>query len=402
MFFGASLKKSYNMTRIAAYIGYVVQAITINYTPMLFVCFMGQFSLSVEQISALVTLTFVVQFSVDMLGVLLVRALSYRTMLLVSHALACLGLVLMSVLPFAADAFLGFCISIIVYSSGSGLIELSVSPVIESCPSKNKAAEMSFLHSFYCWGQVAAVGLSTLFFAFFGVERWRIMTLIWAAVPALNFFSFLVCPLDARAETKKNSGVRTLLGHRVFVLLMLIITCSGAAEIAVSQWASAYCETALGVSKTVGDIAGPMAFAVCMGIARAGYALAGTRLKLERFMLVCALGCVIGYLTVSLSPFAWLGLVGFCICGISVGILWPGAFSLASRHIDGGGSMYALLSFAGDAGCTLGPLFAGLCASRMGDDIGFGILCAVVFPVLLCLFVAALIRETSKRCDEAE
>ena len=390
-------KQSYTLTKTASYIGCAVQAITINFTPMLFVAFMSELSLSVEELSVLVALTFAVQFLIDFISVFLVRRVSYRTLVLLAHAFSCVGFLLMAILPSVMDSFAGLLIATAVYSSGSGFIEVAVSPIIESCPSKNKAAEMSFLHSFFCWGQVAAVGLSTLFFAFFGVEEWRLLTLLWAAVPFCNFFLFIICPLDLEAQTNKSRGVRELLGCRQFILLMLIITCSGAAEITVSQWASAYCETALGVSKTVGDIAGPMAFAVCMGVARAGYALAGERLKLERCMLVCAVGCVIGYLTVSLSGVAWLGLIGFCICGLSVGILWPGAFSLASRYVDGGGSMYAMLSFSGDAGCTLGPLAAGMCASYRGDDIGFGILCSTTFCVLLVVFVLRFLQLTEKR-----
>ena len=387
----------YTLTKIASYVGYVVQAITINFTPLLFVCFMREFSLSIEEVSALVALTFTVQFAVDFLSVFLVRRISYRVLILIAHVLSCLGLLSMAILPSLMPAFWGLCISIVVYSSGSGFIEVVVSPIIESCPSKNKAAQMSLLHSFYCWGQVATVGVSTLFFAFFGVESWRWMTLIWACVPFCNFFCFLFCPLDLEAETQKSRGIRSLFSSVEFILLMLVITCSGAAEIAVSQWASAYCETALGVSKTVGDIIGPMAFAVCMGVSRLGYSLFAQNFKLERVMLTSSLLCVAGYLVVSLSPYAWLGLVGFGICGLAVGVLWPGAFSLASRHVDGGGTMYALLSFSGDAGCTLGPLIAGICASYRGDDIGFGISCATVFPALLCVWMLSFIRIIAKR-----
>ena len=382
-----SLIHSYTLTKTASYIGYVVQAITINFTPLLFVCFMGQYSLSMREISALVTLTFVFQFSIDFLSVFLLRRVGYRALVLAAHALSCAGLVLLCVLPEIMDSFLGLCIAVGVYSSGSGFIEVVVSPIIESCPSRNKAAQMSFLHSFYCWGQVAAVGISTLYFAFFGVEAWKTMTLIWACIPLLNILLFSLCPLDVDVTIGTSKPLRALFGRRDFLLLMLIIMCSGAAEIALSQWASAYCETALGVPKTVGDIAGPMGFAVCMGISRLGYAVLGDRLKLEWCMLASSVLCAIGYLIVSLSPSAVLSLVGFGVCGLSVGVLWPGAFSLASKRVEGGGSMYALLSFSGDAGCTIGPLVCGLCASSFGDDIGIGLLISTVFPLALCIFM---------------
>ena len=366
----------YALTKTASYLGYVVQAITINFAPMLFVTFMGELGLSVGQVSALIALTFTVQFTVDFLSVFLVRIISYRVLVCTANLLAACGLSLMAVLPSVMSPFLGLCLAILVYSTGSGFIEVVVSPIIESCPSKNKAAEMSFLHSFYCWGQMATVGLSTLFFALVGISSWRVLTFMWAAVPAVNFLLFLFCPMNMTEQTEKSKGIRALFAKPDFLVIMLIILCSGASEIAVSQWASAYCETALGVTKTVGDIAGPMAFALCMGISRLGYSLLGHKVRLERFMLASGLMCFAGYMVISLSPYAWMGLCGFGICGLAVGILWPGAFSLASKHVDGGGTMFALLSFSGDAGCTIGPFLAGIFASGREGDIGYGISCS--------------------------
>ncbi len=390
----------YALTKTAAYIGYVVQAITVNFAPMLFVTFMGEFGLTVAEVSALVALTFAVQFTVDFLSVFLVRRISYRVLVCTANMLAACGLALMALLPSVIPPFAGLCAAIFVYAVGSGLIEVVISPIIEACPSKNKAAEMSFLHSFYCWGQMATVGLSTLFFVLAGVSSWRVLTLMWAVIPFVNFFLFLFCPLNMTEQTEKSKGIRTLFAIPEFCVLMLIILCSGASEIAVSQWASAYCETALGVSKTVGDIAGPMAFAFFMGLARLGYSLLGHKVRLERFMLASGALCVAGYAIVSFSPSAWLGLAGFAVCGMSVGILWPGAFSLASKHVDGGGTMFALLSFSGDAGCMLGPFIAGMLASGRGDDIGYGISCASVFPIILCFALLALILLLGRRKRE--
>ncbi len=400
-----SLSKNYSITKTASYVGYIVQAIMINFAPMLFVTFMGEFGLSVAQVSVLVALTFFVQLTVDFLSVFLIKRISYRALTCTAHALAAAGLALMAVLPDVISPFAGLCAAVVVYSSGSGIIEVVISPIIESCPTKNKAAEMSLLHSFYCWGQMSAVGLSTLYFALRGITEWRTLALLWALVPLANFFVFLICPLNTSAQTEKSASLRALLTNADFLVTMLIILCSGASEIAVSQWASAYCETALGVSKTVGDIAGPMAFALCMGITRLGYSMLGHKVRLERFMLASGILCVAGYLVISFSPYAWMGLAGFGIVGFSVGILWPGVFSLASRYIDGGGTMFALLSFSGDAGCMLGPALAGLCAAGMGDDIGFGISCASVFPVVLCLglgtFMVRLAKHTKKPPERA-
>ena len=388
------------LTRAACYIGIMVQAITINFAPMLFVTFMGDFGFSVGQVSALITLTFIVQFVIDFLCVFIVGRISYRALSCTAHVFAFCGLVMMTFLPYVMSPFAGICLSILVYSAGSGLIEVIVSPIVESCPSKNKAAEMSLLHSFYCWGQTATVILSTVYFFAVGLDSWRVLSLAWAVVPLVNFFLFLFCPMNTSEQTEKSMRMRSLFSSCDFILLLAVILCAGAAELAVSQWASAYCETALGVTKAVGDLAGPMAFAVCMGIARVGYSIFGHRIRLERYMLASGILCAAGYLVISFSPFAWMGLAGFGICGLSVGVLWPGALSLAAKHVDGGGTMFAMLSFAGDAGCTLGPLIAGVFASYADGDIGYGISCATVFPLILCVAVAVLIfrfgRKTKK------
>ena len=385
------------LTKIACYIGIMVQAVTINFVPMLFVAFMGEFGLGVGQISALVALTFIVQFTVDFLCVFIVGRVSYRALSCTAHILAAAGLALMPLLPYVTDPFLGLCIAVLVYSTGSGLIEVIVSPIVESCPSSNKTAEMSLLHSFYCWGQTATVILSTVFFCFAGIDSWRVLSLVWAAVPLVNFFLFLSCPMNTSEQSEKSMRMKTLISNCDFLLLLVIIMCAGAAELAVAQWASAYCETALGVDKTVGDLAGPMAFAVCMGIARVGYGILGNRVRLERYMLASGILCVAGYLVIAFAPYAWLGLAGFGICGLAVGVLWPGTLSLAARHVDGGGTMFAMLSFAGDAGCTLGPFIAGMLAESAGGDIGYGISAAAVFPLVLCVAVALLILRLGKK-----
>ncbi len=390
--------KNYSLTKCAAYIGYVVQAICVNFAPMLFVTFMDEFDMSVEQVAILITVTFTVQFTVDFLSVFLVKHISYRVLVCAAHATAAIGLASMAVLPSVMYPTAGLVTAVVIYSVGSGLIEVVVSPIIESCPSKNKASQMSFLHSFYCWGQVSTVLLSTVFFVVFGVEAWRALALLWAAVPAFNLMLFLICPMkNIEEQTEKAASVGRLFKSADFMLIMLIILCSGAAEIAVSQWASAYCETGLGVSKTVGDIAGPCAFAVCMGISRVCYAVFGEKLKLQYVMLASGVLCVLGYFIIALSPVAVVGLVGFAVCGFAVGVLWPGAFSLASKHVDGGGTMFALLSFSGDAGCTLGPTIAGFMAAMRADDIRFGISCSSVFPIILTLSLVILCMRLSHK-----
>lgn len=281
---------------------------------------------------------------------------------------------------------------------GGGLLEVIVSPIVEACPTDNKEKMMSLLHSFYCWGSVAVVGISTLYFSIFTTANWKYLALIWAVVPivnALNFIRVPIAPLIEEGET--GLSFKQLLGNRMFRIFMLLILCSGASEQAVSQWASTFAEKGLGVSKTVGDLAGPMLFSVLMGVSRVIYGKFGDKIDLDGMMIFSGALCMASYLLIALSSSAVLGLVGVAMCGFSVGIMWPGTFSKASAGIKGGGTaMFALLALGGDLGCSSGPTFAGMMASAFGDDLKKGILCAIFFPALLTVLTIFTKRRKTK------
>ena len=177
-----------------------------------------------------------------------------------------------------------------------------------------------------------------------------------------------------------------LFRSKVFWVLVIMMVCSGACEQAVSQWASAFAETGLGISKTAGDLAGPMSFAVLMGGARAFYGKYGDKINLEKFMEGSAVLCVFSYLLISLAPWPFLNLIGCALCGFSVGIMWPGTFSRAAASLrTGGTAMFALLALAGDLGCSGGPTLVGFVSDAAGGSLKAGILAAVVFPALMLL-----------------
>ena len=268
---------------------------------------------------------------------------------------------------------------------GGGLIEVLVSPMVEACPTDNKEKAMSLLHSFYCWGHVGVVLISTIFFSTMGIENWKILARIWAVIPVLNGIVFLFSPIySLHEEGEKGLTICELFGKKIFWVVMLMMTCAGASEQAVSQWASTFAEEGLKVSKTVGDLAGPMAFAFLMGLARLLYGKYGEKIDLKRFMTYSSILCVISYLCISFVPNPLLSLLGCAICGFSVGIMWPGTFSIASASIRGGGTaMFALLALAGDLGCSGGPTLAGFVSSNLGNNLRMGILAAIVFPILL-------------------
>lgn len=378
---------NYNRTMYACFIGYIVQAIVNNFVPLLFVTFESTYHIPLSKITLLITINFLIQLLIDMLSAKFADKIGYKTSVMIAHICSAVGLVSLTVLPeLLPNAFIGILISVSIYAVGGGLIEVLISPIVEACPSDNKEKAMSLLHSFYCWGHVGVVLLSTVFFATAGIQNWKILTVLWALIPVLNMllFSkapFFTLPKDSEAE----SGNAFLFQKPAFWLLMLMMLCAGASEQAVSQWASTFAEQGLGVSKTVGDLAGPMSFALLMGLSRLIYGKFGERIALNRFMKLSTILCIASYLAIALVPIPLVGLIGCAVCGFSVGILWPGTYSKAAATIKGGTALFAWLAFAGDVGCAGGPTLAGMVSSAFRDNLRMGILFAIIFPLLMLL-----------------
>ena len=384
------MKSNYKKTMYACYIGYIVQAIVNNFVPLLFVTFQNSYQIPLSKITALVTVNFIIQLLIDMLSAKFIDKIGYRASVIIAHIVSAAGLILLTILPeLFSDAYTGTGImaSVAVYAVGGGLIEVLISPIMEACPTKNKEKTMSLLHSFYCWGHMGVVLLSTVFFSVAGIHNWKILTWIWAIIPLFNIVLFMKAPIySLHAAGERGLTVKDLFSKKVFWILMLMMACAGASEQAVSQWASAFAEQGLGVSKTAGDLAGPMAFAMLMGISRLIYGKYGDKLNLNRCMKTSCVLCVASYLCMALVPIPIIGLFGCAVCGFSVGILWPGTFSKAAASIKGGGTvLFAMLALAGDLGCSGGPTLAGAVSSGLNNNLRMGILAAVIFPILLLI-----------------
>lgn len=380
------MKTQYQGTIYACFVAYIVQAVVNNFVPLLFLTFQGSYGIPLSRITMLVTINFGLQLLVDLASVGFVDRIGYRTSMVLAHALAAAGLALLAILPeLLPSPFVGILLSVCVYAVGGGLLEVLVSPVVEACPSGHKEQAMSLLHSFYCWGHVGVVLVSTVFFALFGVGHWRALALVWALIPLGNMVAFTRVPIAPLMEDgQRGMTIGELARQKIFWVFLLMMVCAGASEQGVSQWASTFAEKGLGVSKAVGDLAGPMAFAALMGTSRAVYGRYGQRLDLNRFMAGSALLCAASYLCIALVPHPAVGLLGCGICGLSVGIMWPGTFSKASAGLPRGGTaMFALMALAGDLGCSSGPTLVGVVSSALGDNLKRGILAGVVFPVLL-------------------
>ena len=310
------------------------------------------------------------------------------------------GLIGLAFLPeLFPDPFTGILLSVVVYAVGSGLIEVLGSPIVEACPFEHKEAAMSLLHSFYCWGSVGVILLSTLFFAAFGIGSWKVLACIWALIPLYNVYNFTTCPIEYLTDDGQGLGAGGLLRLPLFWVAVVLMVCAGASELSMAQWASAYAESALGLSKAVGDLAGPCMFAITMGISRTIYGKYGDRMDLMKFMLGSGLLCLLCYLAASLSGTPAVGLAGCILCGFSVGIMWPGTISICSKRIPAGGTaMFALLAMAGDLGGAFGPGLVGSITQSANDNLQRGMLAGCLFPLVLIisLFVLKGFREGQK------
>ncbi len=384
------MENQYNKTITACFVGYIVQAVVNNFTPLLFLFFQRSYHIPLSQITLLVTFNFGIQLLVDLVSVGFVDKIGYRASMIMAHVLAAAGLILLTILPEVLPSpFAGILIAVMIYAVGGGLLEVLVSPVVEACPSDNKEKAMSMLHSFYCWGYAGVVLLSTLFFHVAGIGNWKILALIWALIPIGNAFAFASVPMAPLIEDGESGlQLKELFGLKIFWVLLVMMICAGASEQAVSQWASTFAEKGLGISKTAGDLAGPLAFALLMGTSRLFYGRYGDRIDLDRFMVYSCCLCILSYLGISLLPMLQLSLAACAVCGLSVGIMWPGTFSKASAALPKGGTaMFALLALGGDIGCSGGPTLVGMVSGALGDDLKMGVLAGILFPVLLLVGV---------------
>ncbi len=386
------MAQNYRKTVIACYLGFVTQAIAANFAPLLFLTFHNKYSIPLGKIALISSVFFVTQLIVDVLCAKFADKIGYRRCVVGSQFMSAVGLIGLAFLPeLLPDPFTGIIISTVIYAVGSGLTEVLVSPIVEACPFEHKEAAMSLLHSFYCWGSVGVILISTLFFALFGIENWKWLSCAWALIPFINMFNFTSCPIEHPVEYGDGMSIKGLLKVPLFWLAIVLMICAGASELSMAQWASAFAESALGLSKSVGDIAGPCLFAVTMGISRTIYGKYGDKLDLMKFMIGSGCLCLVCYVTASTASIPMLGLLGCIMCGFSVGIMWPGAISICSAKIPSGGTaMFALLAMAGDMGGALGPWIVGNITQSAGDNMQKGMLAGCVFPIVLTLVLLIL------------
>ena len=392
------MKPNYQKTLKACYLGFITQAIAANFAPLLFLKFHEDYGISLGRIALISTVFYLTQLVVDVVCAVFVDRIGYRKSVVASEVLSVLGLVGLSFLPdLCGSPFAGILVCVTIYAIGSGLIEVLCSPIVEACPFEHKEAVMSLLHSFYCWGSVGVIVLSSLFFTVFGIGSWRVLACLWALLPLYNIFNFASCPIERLTEEGKGMTIFQLFKTPLFWVAVLLMVCAGASELAMAQWASAYTEAALGFSKAVGDLLGPCLFAVTMGISRMIYGKYGETIPLHKYMLVSGALCLGCYLLASLAADPVFSLIGCIFCGFSVGIMWPGTISIISPRLpQGGTALFAMLAMAGDLGGAFGPSLVGTVSQLNSNDLHSGMLAGSVFPLVLIIALAALLLQSKK------
>lgn len=381
---------NYKSTLHACYLGYITQALIVNLPPLLFVVFQGKFGLSYTMLGSLVMVIFVTQLIVDALAIKFVDKIGQRMSVVMAHAFTAVGMVALAFLPRALPPpYIGLVISCILFSIGGGLIEVLVSPIVESLPGDAKASSMSLLHSFYSWGQVLVIVISTLVLRFVGQDLWFLLPLVWSLLPLFTLLKFTKVPLMPPIEESQRTPLKTLFRSRIFLVALLLMVCSGASEQSMAQWASIFAEKGLGISKTLGDLLGPCMFAVMMGIGRTWYGIKGQKINMQKTLVFSSVLCMASFVITAFAPIPAISLLGCALCGLSVSLMWPGMLSItAAGYPAGGVAMFAILALGGDLGCSIGPQFTGIVADR--SSLHWGLLAAIIFPTVMLIGLIVL------------
>ena len=377
------------------YLGYITQAIIVNLAPILFIVFQNHYGISYEMLGRLILINFGVQIAADVISLRITDRVGYRIMGVTAHLFSAVGLICLAVLPFLIGPYVGLMISVAIYAFGGGVIEVIISPIVDALPSEAKASSMSLLHSFYCWGQMLVVLLTTVILHFTGSDMWYILPVLWAAVPLYNLSRFMRVPLPETVRKHEKTPLKKLLTSGVFLTALLLMMCAGASEITMSQWSSLFAEKGLGVTKILGDLAGPFLFALLMGIGRTSYGVWGHKIRIKNALLYSGCLCIICYALVVFVSNPVISLLGCAVCGLSISLMWPGTLSLTSEYFPkGGAAMFGMLAVFGDIGASFGPWFAGLISDRAG--LRTGLMTAMGFPILLLIGLMALKKTPAK------
>ncbi len=395
----AILPSMYKHTIRACYAGTFTMSLVSNLTPLLFVILMDSFGLTFEQVGRLTLVNFMTQIAADLVFSKPVDKWGVRPFVAGGHFLCTIGLVLFALAPMYAphNTYIWFMVSTVLFSCGGGLLELLLSPIVQAIPGDEKARAMSMLHSFYAWGFILVVVLTTTALGVFGSANWPLIMITWAILPLATGIAFLKVPLAPQVSEEQRTRTGVLLSSAFFVVVVLGIAAGGAAEVSMSQWISAFTERALGLSKQMGDLVGVCMFALFLGIGRASYGKWGGKTDVTTLMLWGAVGSVLCFLGAALIPNPILAMACCAANGLCVSLLWPGSIvTAAARFPLAGASMFAILAAGGDVGAAFGPWAVGAVADVVPSGLRGGLLVGTIYPAIMvvCMLV---VRAMNRR-----
>ena len=389
---------------LACEFGITTQSAVNNLAPILFVIFKDNFGISYTMIASLMLFNFLVQIATDFTAIKILGILDYRKSGILAQACAALGLIMLGVLPNIIPIYPALFTSTLFMAFGGGLLEVMVSPIVDSLEKGQSSAKMNMLHSFFCWGQVAVVLTATAAIKLFGSNIWYIIPISWAIVPIISIFMFSVVPIPEIARAERRSGEKLPVKSKAFLFMCFLMVASGASEITMAEWASVFAQKGLGIDKFTGDILGPCLFAVLMGSGRLLFGVFGSRVRLKSALTYYSILCTICYIVAATAKNPYIALFFCALTGFSVSIMWPGVYSYSSSVIkQGKTAMFGILALCGDVGCSLGSWLTGsmsdfsltfpkvlefavrcgISYEQMGLKIGIG--CAAVFPLLMSI-----------------
>lgn len=415
----------YRLTTISCFVGIFAQAVIINLAALLFMPLMRLHGLTYVQLGTLVAVNFSVQVGSDLVFSGLIDRIGFRRLVLPACLVGSLGLFLFALAPvlLPGRVFAGLLAATAVYSAAGGLLEVLLSPIVNAIPNEEKGAAMSLLHSFYAWGQMATIILTTLFLFLVGERHWQWMVGFWALLPLANFLLFLKAPFPPSVPEEHRLNMGDLILKPFCLLAFAAIFFGASAEVLMNQWTSAFMERALLLPKLTGDLFGMCGFALMLGLGRAWHGKYGARFDISKALVAMSALAVLCYLVVALAPGSWPGLLACMVCGFATSLLWPGTLIVASeRYPLAGAWMFALLAAAGDVGAGLGPWFTGwvvdhaidtAAALRLEQWLGIGgeqaalrlgILAGTIAPLLalLCHWGMKRMRENHRQTARAE
>ncbi len=393
----------YRVTFAACTVSIINQAIITNITALLFVSFMRLYGFEVWQLGLLVGINYCTQLVADVILTVLIDKVSPRKFVLVAELLSALGLIMFAALPMIPAVINGGAVfgvmiaATVVFAFAGGMGEVIISPIVDSIPdSKSKSGIMALMHSFYAWGQVVTIIVTSLYVFFAGAENWHYIIFLWALLPVAGIVLFSVCPIPKREAEPGGVKQKSKTMFSPFMLLaMLAIFTAGGTEITVNQYVSTFATLSLGFDKVTSDLVGMCLFAVMMGIGRTAYGLMGDRLNMNRVLIFGSLFSFFFYLIAGLVPVPWVALVACVLCGLSVSLLWPGTLVVASARFPAAGAwIFALLAICGDLGASVIPIGAGFFADSLGLNWAFVI--SAVIP-LVCFAANVLLYKSNKK-----